>query len=268
MPRSATGEPPLILCVITLSDAKRRAFRKCPVHRPGSFAKPIRARLGRLKSLSHALPAIPLSPRAIIARVSQTSPAARPRILPLFLILAGAIGFYASWELTIAKIQTLVSPDTNLSCDFSVLVQCGVNLESWQGAVFGFPNPLLGLGGFAAPIAVGVAMLAGARFARWFWMLFNLGVAGALGFVCWLIYQSIFNLGTLCPWCMVVWSVTIPLFWAVTFYNLSVGNIPVGERVRRFFTTAYGWVPLLTLVSYLVVAAIAQVRLDLIDNLF
>jgi uncharacterized membrane protein len=200
--------------------------------------------------------------------VSQTSPAARPRTLPIFLIIAGAIGFLASWELTIAKIQTLVNPETNLSCDFSVLVQCGRNLESWQGSVFGFPNPLLGLGGFVAPIAVGVGMLAGARFARWFWMLFDLGGAGALAFVVWLIAQSIFVLGTLCPWCMVVWSATIPLFWAVTLYNLSTGNIPVGARAKRFFSAAYGWVPLITIASYLVVAALAQVRLDLVGNLF
>ena len=214
------------------------------------------------------LAANPRSRRAIIAKVSQDPTATQPRVLPLFLILAGAIGFWASWELTIAKFQTLTDPGSSLGCDFSVLVQCGRNLESWQGSVFGFPNPLLGLGGFVAPIAVGVGMLAGARFARWFWMLFNLGVAGALAFVCWLIAQSIFVLGTLCPWCMVVWSVTIPLFWAVTLYNLSAGNIPVGARAKRFFSTAYGWVPLITIASYLVVAALAQVRLDLVGNLF
>lgn len=200
--------------------------------------------------------------------MSQTQPASRPLALPIFLIVAGLIGFYASWELTVAKIQSLADPGSGLGCDFSVLVQCGKNLGAWQGSVFGFPNPLLGLGGFVAPIAVGVGILAGARFARWFWMLFNLGVAGALAFVCWLIYQSIFQLFTLCPWCMVVWSVTIPLFWTVTLYNLKVGNWPVGERARRFFSAAYGWVPLITLASYLVVALIAQLRLDLINNLF
>ena len=63
---------------------------------------------------------------------------------------------------------------------------------------------------------VGVAILAGARFARWFWWLFELGVAGAFVFVIWLIGQSIFVLGTLCPWCMVTWVVTIPTFYAVT----------------------------------------------------
>jgi uncharacterized membrane protein len=197
--------------------------------------------------------------------VSQTPQSPRPIVLPIFLIVAGLIGFYASWELTLAKIQTLTDPSTGLGCDFSILVQCGKNLESWQGAVFGFPNPLLGLGGFVAPIAVGVGMLAGATFARWFWWLFNLGVVGALAFVCWLIYQSIFDLATLCPWCMVVWSVTIPLFWAVTLRNLSTAA--VSERARRFFRAAYGWVPFITLASYLVVAVIAQVRLDVLSYL-
>lgn len=229
---------------------------------------PIQARLGWLQSLSHASAANPRSPRAIIAKVSENPAAARPIALPLFLIIAGAIGFWASWELTVAKFQTLTDPSENLGCDFSVLVQCGRNLESWQGSVFGFPNPLLGLGGFVAPIAVGVGILAGARFARWFWMLFNLGIVGALAFVGWLIAQSIFVLGTLCPWCMVVWSVTIPLFWAVTLYNLATGMFPVGARAQRFFTAAYGWVPLITIASYLVVAALAQVRLDLVGNLF
>jgi hypothetical protein len=87
-------------------------------------------------------------------------------------------------------------------------------------------------------------------------------------FVGWLIGQSIFVLGTLCPWCMVVWTVTIPMFWAVTLYNLSSGNIPVGVRARKFFRAAYGWVPLITLLSYVVVAILAQVRLDVVGMLF
>ena len=71
--------------------------------------------------------------------------------------------------------------------------------------MFGFPNPILGLAGWVAPIVVGFAILAGARFARWFWWLFELGMAFAFVFVIWLIGQSIFVLGTLCPWCMVTW---------------------------------------------------------------
>ncbi len=188
----------------------------------------------------------------------------QPYGLAVFLIVAGALGWLASFALTLEKFHLLDEPDAVLSCDFSLVVQCGANLASAQGAAFGFPNPLIGLGGFVAPIAVGVGLLAGARFANWLWILFDLGIAGALAFVIWLIGQSIFVLGTLCPWCMLVWAVTIPLFWAVTLHILATGKLPVPARARRFFAVAYTWVPAITLVSYLVVAVIAQARLNVL----
>jgi len=85
--------------------------------------------------------------------------------------------------------------------------------------------------------------------------------------VLWLISQSVFVLGTLCPWCMVTWSVTIPLFWALTLYNLREGNIPVPERARRVAGSLYSWVAVITLASYLVVAVVAQLRLDVLGSL-
>lgn len=187
--------------------------------------------------------------------------------LAIFLIVAGVLGWVASYSLTVEKVVAIIDPNADLSCNFSILVQCGTNLKSWQGSLFGFPNPLIGLTGFIAPIVVGIAILAGARFSRWFWIAFNIGIIGALGFVIWLIGQSIFVLGTLCPWCMLVWSVTIPMFWLVTFYNLKNGNIPVPERARRIFAGGYSYVPLITLLSLIVVALLAQVRLDAINYL-
>jgi uncharacterized membrane protein len=179
----------------------------------------------------------------------------------IFLIVTGALGWWAAFSLTLDKFAVLMDPNADLDCNISPLVQCGVNLASDQGAAFGFPNPLIGLGGFVAPIAVGVALLAGAHFARWFWIAFNLGVAGALAFVIWLISQSIFVLGTLCPWCMLVWSVTIPLFWVLTFRNLRDGVY--GTRLQRVGRALMWWVVPITAVCYLTVALLAQVQLDL-----
>jgi hypothetical protein len=65
-----------------------------------------------------------------------------------------------------------------------------------------------------------------------------------------------------------VWTVTIPMFWAVTLYNLTSGNIPAGAGARRFSRAAYSWVPLITLLSYVVIAILAQVRLDVVGMLF
>lgn len=192
----------------------------------------------------------------------------RPTALAVWLIIAGAVGWWAAYSLTMERIHLLMDPDAVASCDFSVLVQCTANLESWQGQVFGFPNPILGLAGWVAPIVVGVAILAGARFARWFWWLFLGGLTLAFAFVIWLIIQSIFVLGTLCPWCMVTWVVTIPTYYAVTLHVLRTGILPAPVAVRRAAGTLMGWVPLLAVLSYAIVAVLAQVRLDVLGSLF
>ena len=191
----------------------------------------------------------------------------RPTVFAIWLVLAGGVGWFAAFELILERFHQLAEPGTAASCDFNLVVQCGKNLESWQGALFGFPNPILGLTGWVAPIVVGAALLAGARFARWFWMLFWLGIACAFAFVVWLITQSVFVIGTLCPWCMVTWIVTIPTFYAVTLHVVRSGAVPASARARKGAATLMGWIPVLTVVSYAIIALIAQLRLDWIATL-
>jgi uncharacterized membrane protein len=191
----------------------------------------------------------------------------RPKALGIFLVLAGLAGLIAAYNLSVDKVTAIISPTTALNCDRSLIVQCSKNLDSWQGSLFGFPNPLIGLGGFVVPLLIGIALLAGIRFGRWFWVAFNIGVIVAIAFVIFLITQSVFVIGTLCLWCALVWTFTIPLFWIVTLYNLRVGNLKVPPRPTRFFAAAYSWVPLITLVCYLVVALLYQVRLNALSFL-
>jgi uncharacterized membrane protein len=200
--------------------------------------------------------------------MSSTGDERRPTVLAGWLIVAGVIGWVAAFTLLTERIHLLANPGATASCDLSVLIQCGKNLDSWQGAVFGFPNPILGVAGWVAPIVVGVAILAGARFARWFWMLFTLGLAGAFAFSVWLIAQSIYALGTLCPWCMVTWAVVIPTFYAVLLHVLRTGLAPVPAGVRRAADTLVGWLPVLVVVSFAVIAVLAQLRLDVLGSIF
>ncbi|MFT2816091.1 vitamin K epoxide reductase family protein [Leifsonia sp. A12D58] len=199
--------------------------------------------------------------------MSETEPRTAPKGLAIFLIIAGAIGFAAAFALTIDKIHLLQDADAQLSCNFSVLIGCGTNLNSWQGSLFGFPNPLIGIAAWSVVITIGMAILAGARFARWFWLGLNVGVIGAMAFVIWLISQSIYVLDILCPWCMVTWVVVIPLFFAVTLYNLKSGNIPAKESVRRLAAGWYSWIVLISVACYIVVAVLAQVQMDVLHRL-
>jgi uncharacterized membrane protein len=200
--------------------------------------------------------------------MTQPRSGTRPTALAVWLIIAGAIGWWAAFSLTMERLNLLVDPDAILGCDISPLVQCGKNLESWQGSVFGFPNPILGLTGWMAPVVVGVAILAGARFARWFWWLFGLGLTFAFCFVIWLVGQSIFVLGTLCPWCMVTWAVTIPTFYATTLHILRTGILPSPRSIRDGADRLMSWVPLLAVLSYAVIAVVAQLRLDVLGSVF
>lgn len=192
----------------------------------------------------------------------------RPALLAVWLVFAGIIGLWAAFSLTMEKFAALEDPDHVAGCDVSLLVQCTANLDSTQGAAFGFPNPLIGLVGWMAPIVVGVAILSGARFAKWFWALFTVGMTFAFGFICWLIGQSIYVLGTLCPWCMVTWSVTIPSFFAVLLHAVRIGAIPLPQAVRKLADALMAWLPLIVTISFVTIAVMAQLRLDVLGNLF
>ncbi|MCS5713359.1 vitamin K epoxide reductase family protein [Herbiconiux sp. CPCC 205716] len=198
---------------------------------------------------------------------AETAEYRRPIGLAVLLIVAGALGWYSSFDLTLEKIQTLINPDYVPSCNISPLVTCGPNMASSQGSVFGFPNPIIGVAAFVAPIVVGMAILAGARFAKWFWVIFNLGFVAAVAFIIWLMGVSIFVLGTLCPYCMLVWASVIPMFWYVTAYNVKQGHFGNGRGSREVGALVYPWMWTLVLLSFLVIVVLAQLRLDAVTTI-
>ena len=76
--------------------------------------------------------------------MSQQEPVpSREIAYPLLLIVAGLVGLTAAFALTVDKFVQLQNPDAALGCDFSLIVQCGRNLASWQGSLFGWGVPVL-----------------------------------------------------------------------------------------------------------------------------
>ncbi|MFJ4225745.1 vitamin K epoxide reductase family protein [Microbacterium sp. NPDC089695] len=193
----------------------------------------------------------------------------RPTVYAVWLIIAGVVGWFAAFQLTIDKFIQLEDPQAALSCNVSVMIQCGKNLDSWQGEIFGFPNPIIGLTLWTAPVVVGIAILAGARFPRWFWAGFGAGVTFAFGFVCWLIWQSLYapNLGVLCPWCMLTWAVTIPTFIATMVHLTRNGTFTSNEKAKVRANSLMAWVPLATILAFALVILLVQLRgLDLLSE--
>ncbi|WP_336646130.1 vitamin K epoxide reductase family protein [Microbacterium sp. USHLN186] len=185
----------------------------------------------------------------------------------VWLIIAAVGGWWAAFQLTLEKFYVLQHPGETSSCYVSVMLQCDKNLGSWQGAVFGFPNPLIGVGAWIAVLVMGVAVIGGVRFPRWFWLLFATGTLAAFVFVCWLIAQSVYSLQTLCPWCMATWAVTIPTFFATALHVVRNGALTRSARARERAGRLMVWVPLATILAYAAIIAMAQLAgLDLLGE--
>jgi uncharacterized membrane protein len=108
-------------------------------------------------------------------------------------------------------------------------------MESKQAAVFGFPNPMLGLVAYGIVIAVGISLLARARYPRWYWLTFNAGCLFGVVFCAWLMFQSLYRINALCLWCSLAWVATIIMFWYVTSFNIRKGFLPAPAWLKSFF---------------------------------
>lgn len=179
------------------------------------------------------------------------------RGLSLLLTIGGAIGFVAAFVLILERIELYKDPAYVPSCSINPVLSCGSVMETWQAQAFGFPNPLIGVASFAAVTTIGVALLTRATLPRWFWLGLQAGTLFGVGFVTWLAYQSIYDIDALCPYCMVVWAVMIPIFVYVTAHNVQAGHIPASTRVRNVLARNKA---LIVVLWYLVIAAAILVQ--------
>lgn len=142
----------------------------------------------------------------------------------IWVLIAGVVGLTAALTLTIEKIELLIDPAYVPSCSINPVLSCGSVMQSAQASVFGFPNPLIGIVGFSVVVVTGVLAAAGVALPRWHWAGLAVGTLLGAVFVHWLIFESLYRIGALCPYCMVVWAVTIPLLVVVGSIVLRPAN--------------------------------------------
>ncbi|MBZ4486794.1 Vitamin K epoxide reductase [Microbacterium sp. cx-55] len=196
--------------------------------------------------------------------VRTASPA---RATAIFWIVAGLIGEAVSFLLYLEYVGQLTGADAIVSCQLSVIVTCGPNLLSPGGNLLGFSNSIIGIVMFLGPVYAGVSALAASGGHRlWFWRVYQCFLAAGFALVHLFAYRSIFEYGSLCPWCMIVWLVTVPLFWVTLGWTLRAGVWGVGSR--GFGQWLRSWAPLIAIVNLALIAVVAQVRLDALGSLF
>ncbi|QUR69651.1 hypothetical protein F6B93_07070 [Mycobacterium spongiae] len=138
-----------------------------------------------------------------------------------WVLVGGVIGLVASLALTVEKIRILLDPTYAPLCNINPIVSCGSVMTTPQASLLGFPNPLVGIAGFTVMVVTGVLAVAKVPLPRWYWIGLTAGILTGATFMHWLIFQSLYRIGALCPYCMVVWAVTITLLVVVASIAVS-----------------------------------------------
>jgi uncharacterized membrane protein len=155
------------------------------------------------------------------------------------MLVSACLSLIASFVLSVDALALAADPDASLSCNINEVISCGTVGSSWQAHLFGFPNAYLGMLAEPVVITIAVASLGGVRFPRWF--MFAAQIVYTLGFIFayWLLYQSMFVIGAMCPWCLLV-TVSTTLVWAtLTHVNIRDGNLFLPPRWQE---RSSGWI--------------------------
>ncbi len=178
----------------------------------------------------------------------------RPGAVASWIVLVtGVIGLVAAATLTIERFKLFSDPGYRPSCSINPIISCGSVMTTDQAAFFGFPNPIIGIAAFSVAIVAGLLAVARVSLPAWFWVGLTAGTGVGLVFIGYLITQSLYRIGALCPYCMVVWVVTPLLF-------VTAAQLAASALGRRSVIEAAGWLRPLLIVVYAVVVAMIAVR--------
>ena len=154
------------------------------------------------------------------------------------MLLSSASSLLASFVLAVEAVRLAADPTTTLSCDINAVISCGTVAESWQAELFGFPNAFLGIAAEPVVVTIAVASLGGVRFPRWFMLSAQVVYTLGLVFAYWLFYESMFHIGALCPWCLLVTVSTTFVFTSLTHVNIRDGNLFLPARAGAALRSA------------------------------
>lgn len=172
-------------------------------------------------------PALPAAPGGRVSRLSAW-----------WVLTAGVVGLVASVTLTVEKFKLLLDPSYVPSCSLNPVMSCGSVMATPQASVLGFPNPLIGIAAFTVVVVTGVLAVTKVVLPQWYWTGLAIGTTAGAVFVHWLIFQSLYRIGALCPYCMVVWAVAIPLMVVVVPIALRPVSAIRGSLAARML---YRW---------------------------
>lgn len=205
-----------------------------------------------------------MSTEALVESAEFTPIAKKARHIGAFseMLVSSLLSLIASLVLSAEAITLAANPNAVFSCDISAKISCSVVGASWQASLLGFPNAFLGLIAEPVVITIALASLAGVVFPRWFmnaaWVVYTAGLV----FAYWLLYEAYFNIGALCPWCLLVTVTTTMVFASMTRVNIYRNTFGFSDAMHARLTRWLdAWIDqYIVVVTFVVIGAMIVVR--------
>jgi len=175
------------------------------------------------------------------------------------MLVGALLSLLAAFVLSVEAFELAKNPDAVLSCSVNLILNCATVAAHPTSMMFGFPNPFLGLMTEPVVITVAIAGLAGVKFPRRFMFTAQIFYTLGLIFALTLLYISMFIIGALCPWCLLVTLTTIMVWFAMTRYNIREDNLYLPKKLSK---QAHEWLDkdydkfAMAIVIFLIVAGI------------
>lgn len=145
----------------------------------------------------------------------------------------GTMALLASFVLTVEEFHLLKNPDAQLSCSINLVLNCATVMQTWQASILGFPNMLIGLMAFSIVVMTAVLGLSQVKLPRWFWKAATIGFFFSMLFAQWLFFQSLYDIGTLCPWCLIVTTSTVVIFATTAHYTIRENIFQLSKKTHQ-----------------------------------
>lgn len=161
----------------------------------------------------------------------------------LWITLGGAVGLASTFWQLMEKIAILKNKNIVLSCNYNDVFNCSNVLNAHQASIFGPPNSVIGIIMFSFFLTIGIVGLTGLKLRK----KLALSVQGLalfmLGFTLWFLYQSTYNIKSICIFCLFIGTSVLLINAAIFRYNTQFykGWKRLTARGADFFFWALIW---------------------------
>ena len=181
----------------------------------------------------------------------------RQNLAAFIMLIGSALGLLASFMLSIEALILAKNSHAVLSCDLNSVLSCSTVANHWSATILGFPNSFIGVMTLPVMVTIAVALLAGAKFPRWFMQAAQAGAVAGMVFAVWMFYMSYIEIGVLCPWCLTLDAGMTLIFFGLTRYNILRKNIS-WRGAQKFVSGGYDALITVSVIVLVVVAIIAK----------